>query len=613
MSGIYAVTSSTVTLVQRDRCRAIHDVMRYRGVVIEQRAPSDRCVLGRLLPIVRHRPHDTGRPATLDDDLVCVADARLDERHVLGRALGLDGPAVAAASDTALILRAYVRWGVHAFERLLGGFAVAVWDGRRDALVLARDHIGLRPLHFARGAGVVVAASDAAAAKVGAGLGDDIDEEVLVAMLVSASQPLLERSVWRGVFKVPPGHVLTLRLGAEPETHVHWQPGPRPAPAPREHEDHARELLKLVDRAVVDAVRGERRVAAHVSGGLDSSSIALLAHRALQPQGLVRGLCWAPPPPLDPTELADDDDRRRVLALAEQLGIDVAFTPFGDESRRVEARRIASLEPSNMLLLHSHGLQHSADGIDVILSGWGGDEVASFNGRNHLAELVRRGRLIELRRSLADQLRRSGHASIKGAVHLLLVRALLPQLPAAGQLLWGWHQLRQIGFAPARPGARARDVHPSARRLQLERFRVDQVRPQGDPMRVALLRHGHLTARIESWELAGARLGVEHRYPLLDRRVLDHCLALPDSLWIVDGWPRWIYRQAFSGLLSDELIWGRPKGEPSLARQYVEMLRPSLDSFAAPAPAAQPIISAWTRHQAAVADDFMSKNPELVA
>jgi hypothetical protein len=90
-------------------------------------------------------------------------------------------------------------------------------------------------------------------------------------------------------------------------------------------------------------------------------------------------------------------------------------------------------------------------------------------------------------------------------------------------------------------------------------------KPLSRPQRqVALLSSGHVAARLEAWtQYAGPR-GVDHRFPLLDRRVLELALAFPPQVWLADGYNRWIMRLAADPLLPASICWGMPKEEPAL-------------------------------------------------
>src|SRR5688572_32913607 len=80
-----------------------------------------------------------------DGDIVLTADARLDNREELIRVLGFDHRSSGDITDPDLILGAYERWGSRCPEHLLGDFAFAVWDRKRQAMVCARDHFGIKP------------------------------------------------------------------------------------------------------------------------------------------------------------------------------------------------------------------------------------------------------------------------------------------------------------------------------------------------------------------------------------------------------------------------------------------------------------------------------------
>jgi len=80
----------------------------------------------------------------------------------------------------------------------------------------------------------------------------------------------------------------------------------------------------------------------------------------------------------------------------------------------------------------------------------------------------------------------------------------------------------------------------------------------------ALIRHGHLTARIESWAWWGDQAGVSYRYPLLDKRVVELCLELPEYLWWHGGERRWVFRRVAEGILPESIPSASVKREEAL-------------------------------------------------
>ena len=77
------------------------------------------------------------------------------------------------------------------------------------------------------------------------------------------------------------------------------------------------------------------------------------------------------------------------------------------------------------------------------------------------------------------------------------------------------------------------------------------------------LQHDHLSRRIEAWAVSGARHGIEYRYPLLDRRVLEFALGLPPEQYLRGRWSRWVMRRALDPVLPPEVCWNPDKRDPA--------------------------------------------------
>jgi asparagine synthase (glutamine-hydrolysing) len=208
-------------------------------------------------------------------------------------------------------------------------------------------------------------------------------------------------------------------------------------------------------------------------------------------------------------------------------------------------------------------VRHAASqGISVLLSGWGGDEGASFDGRNLVPWLAGRGRLLpalrELRARSAVLDRPIGAAQVAR-------RLAAPMLP--GPARRAWRRLR-----PRREPLTVLDVrrqvwgrHSAAVADAVHEFgaRLDAARSPHD-YQVALLGSGHLAARCESWAAAGARAGVGYRYPLLDRRLVDFALSCPPACYRGGGWDRVMFRRAVEPFVPLQLAWNPVKLEPVL-------------------------------------------------
>jgi asparagine synthase (glutamine-hydrolysing) len=498
-----------------------------------------------------------------------AADVRLDNRAELAERLGLDGHDPPPDED--LVLRAYLRFGERAPEHLLGAFAFAVWDDGRGRLVCARDQVGLRPLAYWRGPAGFVFATDPRAVAAHSAVPARADEEALVARFAACPALLRERSPYAGVAKLPAGELLVVEPGGPVRRRRHWLPERGPRDAPRDPDAAAAALRGALRTAVAAAADTDAAVGVHLSGGLDSSAVAALGARSLaaRGRGVAAAYCWSPPARVG----GDEPEHARVEKVARAIGAPVAYTTLGAGDLRAEAERVAALDPSEMLVYEQHVLRHAAaDGVGVLLTGWGGDEVASFNGRGQLAWLALRGRWLRAVREAAAPARGArARRRVRTAAVNLRRGVLVPLLPDAAYLALGLgvgdleRQLerRGCGWAALDPGA------PAQRRDMRLRARV---RPSARATQLTGLAMGHLEQRIEAWAHAGARHGVDHRYPLLDRRVIELCLSLPGDVWLRDGWTRWVFREAVAPFLKRELVWTREKEEPARMGAWLALL-----------------------------------------
>ena len=487
-------------------------------------------------------------------ELTIAADARLDNRSELAEALGVAGPEKTGPRDGQLILRAYERWGADCPVHLQGDYAFAVWDSGRRELFCARDAVGARPFYYSLEPGRrFTFASDAAAALAAPGVADELDEAHVAAFLMGGANDI-GGTFFRAVRSLPPGHSIT--VGADSErVRRWWCPENAPAVHGASDEDYARQFLDLYKRAVRDRLRDAQPLGVHLSGGLDSSSIAVLAARELRPAGdRPHAFCWHPPPG---KQLAEDeaDEYRLIEAVCAQEQLAPRYHAVSVNHVLAMLRRDGVRFPNrDGTLGHEVLVQRSAAelGVRVILSGWGGDEVASYSGAGYYAELLREGNLARLMQEARELSNRPWRFIVRNA---LLPLAHPRAAHVAAKLLRGeMPRRRGGGFAHpdlarkhGKPRTAARTA--SVRATQLERLNL-----------------GHLAQRMEDWGSSGARLGIEYRYPLLDRRLIEFVLGLPPEQFRSGPRSRWFMRRALRSVLPAKVLEQSVKSDPARYR-----------------------------------------------
>ena len=297
----------------------------------------------------------------------------------------------------------------------------------------------------------------------------------------------------------------------------------------------------------------------HLSGGLDSSSIAVLAARELRRQGhpAPMAFSWLPPLGDSPPAAEHAAEYRLIEAVCKQEDLGV----FHQTLKRRDIVAILSRDgalPGVQVQMNEEAVQRcaAANGVRVLLSGWGGDQGVSFNGLGSHQQLLLRGRWLRLAaecRATSRPLRTLAHVAL----------SIAP--PELRDRLIRWRR----GVPPRR---RRWLIEPAFAR-QATPLPMDWFRPiSARHTQLRLLQGGALCQRIEGWAASGARHGIEYRYPLLDRRLLEFALSLPPEQFRRGRWTRWLMRHAMAAVLPPDICWNPEKADPA-------RLEPLLDAF----------------------------------
>jgi asparagine synthase (glutamine-hydrolysing) len=211
--------------------------------------------------------------------LVLVFNGTIYNYKELRAELQARGYQFRSQGDTEVVLKAYAAWGERFAERLHGMFAIAIWDTRRQQLLLARDRFGIKPLYYSQTRERLRFASNSQALLSAGGVDTGIDPVALHHHFTLHAVVPAPRTLLKGVRKLCPGHVMVVAADGHDRVFPFWQLNAVPAHRPQTEP----EWLEATRAALVKAVE-RRRVIADVpvgvllSGGLDSSLlVALLA------------------------------------------------------------------------------------------------------------------------------------------------------------------------------------------------------------------------------------------------------------------------------------------------------------------------------------------------
>ncbi|MBB5886431.1 asparagine synthetase B [Xanthomonas sp. LMG 8992] len=495
-----------------------------------------------------HRQHvftpqdaDEAMPWVGASGAVLAADVTLAARQELAAALG--DCADAAMPDGALLLQALQRWDVAALPRLHGSFALALYRPDLRRLVLARDPVGMRSLFVHRGPRLIAFATRLRALLVLPEVPKDLDDRALADRLImDRARP--ERTIYRAVDRVPMAHAAVLTPEAM-YCQRWWSPPEAGSLRLRDDAEIEAAAAEVLDRAVSDALRAHGPVATCLTGGLDSGSVTLSAARQRAPAPLL-ALTRAPlatTAAANATHYYDEVPRARCLA-ASHPGID--WHLVGDDGDdwgehdpacwwREGAQPVRT--PSNMAWFFPLYRFLHARGGRVMLGGELGNAFFSYDGRLRLQQLLRQRQW----RVLAAQLRAlavSEGLSRRKTVQRYLLR---PFAPIA--LLRLWHGL-PAAFWEAEAALQPALAHTVGMRQSLDRDRY-RLRLGGGHHSLRTLREWMLgdAGPMDVMNTLRAVSGVDMRFPLGDRRVIEFFGSLPLDQFLRDGVTRALPRR----------------------------------------------------------------------
>jgi asparagine synthase (glutamine-hydrolysing) len=491
-------------------------------------------------------------PQALDGTWL-AADLRLDRPRELAETLDLPpGPC-----PESLALSALAKWGKDLPDRMDGDFALAAWNPRQSLLLCARDIMGARPLCYAHRPGRLFAFASLPRGLHASGVVPRRLDVVALGRLQVEIYPRDHLTGFEEILWLPAGHSLVVTPDGA-RLHRAWRPDPAQVGSWRGSAAEASEILRhLVEESIACRLPPSGPVAAHLSGGLDSSAIAVVAARRLRVGNRrLHAFSQLARPSLFPVR----DEREyieAVLAQEPDIAWSPVYLPSLDEEGLIDPDLALAgpvLEPDDRICAAA-----ASAGVELLLSGAGGDEGATYNGSGLYAAMLRHGRW----RSLPAELRARARREKRSLVRVAAVRVVLPLLPD-----WLTSALAPMRRSPGQsvPGIRRRNA-ASFLSPSLANKVAAALHPETDwsnraTDRIQMLTESYVAVRADRWSIIGARHGIAFSFPLADRRILDFVLSLPIERFADRGFNRQPYRNAMAGVLPESIRWRDSKFVP---------------------------------------------------
>jgi asparagine synthase (glutamine-hydrolysing) len=454
-------------------------------------------------------------------------------------------------SDTEVVLQSYIVDGDDALSRLRGMFAFVIVDGESGEIIAARDQVGVKPLYWSMVDDLLVAASELRTLIAHPHLRPKLDPAGVVEYL-AFGHTSGERTLVEGVRKLPPGHALRVRDGVA-QVFEFWDPLP-PDREPLDGDLEA-ELRERLDEAVISSLVSDVPISMMLSGGLDSSTIAVLAARHGRPADMTAySVSFGLP----------DDESSAAARLAGDLGIrhheilltaEILAEGFDDWLADLD---VPCANPTWVAVSHIARAVREHGG-KVLLSGDGGDELLGGYSR-WMAYL----RFYERAwRPMPAPVRRLAGLTAKPFARGL-AGDIARRARDGGELFVGSRPFHDDDLAAylGPVGRQALDGAPPEAPVAALRRRFDERMPDGSDylawMSYLTLKNNLVEDYLARLDKMGMAESVEGRVPLLDPVLVEWAFRVPQSRKVPAFNQKALMRSAVAPLLPDYIL-DRPK------------------------------------------------------
>jgi len=451
---------------------------------------------------------------------------------------------VKTPSDPELVLKAYTAWGEKFVKKINGDFAIFIYELKSKAVHLFRDHLGNRPLAFTLLNNTFWFTSDAYGLCKALYANEPIDKAYLDNQIIKMGLPfhqLLKDFTLlpnNKVSKVLPGHYVSF-TNLKTTPHKYWFPEDLEEDEQLDFESAIKEIKTLVANAV--KIRCDKRFVAssHLSGGLDSGVVGSLARKEYNDQDNFFGFCWTSEKMT--TDTIVDDER----IFAKKLGKHSGISPFFVNTDAEDYKKFFSGWRYGTDLFYELKVRENAiqKSVNLIFSGWGGDEFISFHYFGIDSDLF-------FKLQWRSFFKRNPISKPKKLIRTLIYKIFLPAVS-----LRYYRRKKSFSAHSKYINFQKKDKRKTINDLFYWRSRKE--------IHLRYLYLYHLTERTEDWNINGCRTGIEYRYPLLDKRIIEFMLKTPSKLLINGGTSRTLLREIAKDLWPDKINSTLSKNDPA--------------------------------------------------
>ncbi len=484
---------------------------------------------------------------------VLAATCRIDNRDEIAAKISLENPH--GKSDHEYILAAYTFYQEKCVEHLLGDFSFVVWDKQEQTLFMAKDHLGIKPLFHYCDENYLLFSTSIHTIKSVEGTNLELDKLYIARELKNFS-PTFEDTFFEHIKRLKPAHFIKFN----PQNKIiheqkYWELTPMDISAFKTEEEIYNELRRLFTEAVVCRTRTTKNIGCQLSGGLDSSAIAVLLSRNIDKNRLhtYSFVLSDKTRPYSEKGIDEQETQNIIIDYADlkrENHHKIEEFHYKDVSEEMELRNLIMGGCSSTDCIWQDTMYRKAgeNCVGYILSGFVGDECVSNNGTLYFYDY------------LGNQNWKKVFMLIK-TLRLKGVKKVLSYYLSKyyGTYKWNYKNLQK-----------RRDIfNPKYNLLLKEKKESFKFYSTFKEYLKNQIYHPHICHRSESEGLYALQYGIETVYPLADIRLIKMVNSLPTHFFVAQPNTRMLFRNICKNILPDKVRM-QPKRNGALTLAFAE-------------------------------------------
>jgi asparagine synthase (glutamine-hydrolysing) len=476
----------------------------------------------------------TIHPICRNERFILAATCRLDNRDELAKKL----EAPITLSDHEYLLAAYTYWQEKCLDHLIGDFSFIVWDIIEEKLFMAKDQLGIKPLFYLEENGILYFSTNIIAIK--AAFDDHLPlNDQYIAKALKVFPPEAGETFFKNIHRLKPAHYCYFNQKGLQTEKRYWELTPIDSSPYKTHEQLYNKLYELFVEAVRCRLRTFKNIGCQLSGGIDSSAIAVLASRLIDKNRLhtFSYVLNDETRRYSEKKIDEQDTQNEIINYAllnkeNHHPIDSFYYTSVQEQLDMSNKIMGGYANSDSIWQDSIFKAAQKYGVGVSLSGFPGDECVSNNGTNYYYDYF-------------------GRKNVKKTFSFLIankwpgVKQFINYFRAKykGTIQFGYAAVqneRNLLQTSSAYNSRLKDDSFAFYPTFKETIKNSICRP-------------HTCLRCESEGAYASQYGIETAYPLADIRLIQFVYSLPVELFKPHPYKRMLFRNLCKGILPDKV------------------------------------------------------------